>query len=286
MALTHIQREALTKKIAQKARGVWGGLKNINGAPSTNERSQDALNEFITLERMQRRIKHPIKNWNFGVSALSATSDVTPRGERHLLKLAQASAMFDQFCVGVTVNPETRRLFIALRRLDLTEKSLLPEIDTITQVLDELSVNSPASTFYLNLEHEDKSATWFDFGGASPVELHEEDMPHCTELLEDYADGFVLVYGYHASTTVIASTQAALTNAVGVTVEGKLQTRHELSIPFREEPMDSLTRQVGHFYRSLQTGRTTSFVPPSELNKRRAAAKASRKASRKSRKRG
>jgi len=279
MALTHIQREQAIQSIALKAKGRF---RTPNKAALPLEARPaptiDQIRDLFSIKRMTERFEEPAVTWNFGVSRLTADTEATETDQRHLKHLGKASAMFDQFCVGISVDPLKKRLYVAFQREDLTAQSRLPDEDTVTQVMDELAVNSTASSFYTYMEHTDGSVTWCDFGSPDPVQLGGDDEAYCFNLLEQHDGGFVLVYQYSACFCMVSNDVEDMAKGVGVRIDGTVQTRHQISLPYRDMPMQDLVSQVGQYYRSLQSARTMEFVPSKVRNKNRIASKAQRKA--------
>jgi hypothetical protein len=283
MALSHIQREQFTKALSLKVKGRFKPTTQVVAQPAKSE--EELQLEAETIAKMTARFQTPVTTWNFGVSRLTDTIDATEQDQLHLKNLGKASAMFDQFCVAFSVNPARNRLYVALQRTDATEQSKLPEVDTVTAVMDELAINSRSSSFYVYMEHDDGTVTWCDFGSPDPVELSGDDNEYCYDLLDPYDGGFALVYKYSACFCMVSDSIEDMTKGVGVRIDGDLKTRHQLSIPHRELPMQDLVSQVGQYYRSLQTARTVNFVDDKERVKRRAKKKAAKKVASKARRR-
>lgn len=239
-------------------------------------RQQDAI------EQLHARFAAPISQWHLGVSRLSLGPSAGDATARHLKHLAKGSALFDQFCVGFSVDTSAQRIYAAFRLTDQSETAKLPDADTLSDVFCELAYHSPESSMYLYVEHEDGGLTWCDFG-AEPVPIETSDMDVCADLLADYPDGVVLTFSYKLCFSLRAETLEELTEAVGVEIDGETTTRHHLTLPHRETAMNELTLEVGNYYRSLQASRVVNFVDTGTRIKRRAADKAKRKLQKKAR---
>lgn len=269
-----------SRRATQRRSRVEPPLADANGRPTHYLIEQ--LQEYMSVAHLKSRFEKPITEWSLGVSYLTGDSTPDERTSKILKSMGKASALFDQFCVGVSVDPIRERVYVALRLVDIEEKARLPDEDTAANVMDELVYNAANSSMYIYMAHDDGEVTWCDFG-AEPVRPDEQDELVCADLLEDYDDGLVLTYTYRQCFCFAARDMSNLIAGVGVQVDGEMQSKHHLSLPHRTTALDVLTQEVGHFYRSLQAPRVRNFVSDSERNKRRAASKVKRKQVKKAR---
>lgn len=291
MSLRHQPVQPLDNPVRQAlARSSQRSLTRRPDVTAVNRSADDSLDSQLAhtlrqqdaLERLHERLLDPAKQWHIGVTRLSLGPDADDATTRHLKHLAKGSALFDQFCVGLSVDTTSQRLYLAFRLVDLSGMAQLPDEDTLSDVFCELAYHCPESSLYVFMEHADGTLTWCDFG-AEPVALEAPDMQACAELLQEHPDGVVVAFSYKLCFSLRADTLDDLREAVGVKVDGEVRTRHELTAPHRSVPLNELTLEVGNYYRALQNGRVVSFAKGSRVAKRRAAEKAKRKQQKKAR---
>lgn len=290
MALSSAQIATVQKAMASKPVGRFvkrASVTKINPSQAAQPTVTNAQLVTAThLSKLHDVLSSDLESWNMGMTHLLATGKATDTQAKHLHHLARASTFFDQFCVGLSVNTQHQRVYFAFQRLHPEGVYHLPSEDIVTGALDDLAQSTRLFSFYAYLRHTDGLRTWVDFSAVDPVPYDASiDEEYASSALEGIDGGFVLGFSYHAMFVATAEDDAELSKSVGVISEGEHKTKYHLTEAYKDVPPTELSQRVGEYRRSMQAAKNERQMSGIARPKRSAAAKANKKAAKKSRKR-
>ena len=298
MALSSAQIATVQRAMASKPAGRFvkkASVTKIN--PANKPLPSVTHTQLITalhMSKLHSVINGDIESWHMGMTHLLATGQATDDQTKHLHHLARASAFFDHFCVGISINTEHQRVYFAFQRLshrDIAEGSSegiaqLPDEDIVTGAIDDLVQSTRLFSFYTYLRHTDGSRTWVDFSGVDPVPYTGSiDEAYCHAALDGIDGGFVLGFSYHAMFVASADNDTELSKGVGLLCEGEYKTKYHLAEAYQDVPPPELSQRVGEYRRSMQAAKNARQMAGLTRSKRSSAVKANKKAAKKARKR-
>lgn len=290
MALSSAQIADVQRVMASKTAGRFVKRASVTKITPTNKPQPNVtIAQLVTamhLNKLHDVLNSNIESWNMGMSHLLASGQASDAQAKHLHHLARASAFFDQFCVGISVNTKDQRVYLAFQRINQAGDAQLPDEDIVTGALDDLSQSSRVFSFYTYVRHVDGLRSWIDFSGTDPVPYDSSiDEQYCHAALDGIDGGFVLAFSYHSMFVATSENDVELSKCVGVFSEGEYKTKYHLSEAFQDVAPTELSLRVGEYRRSMQAAKNVRQMSGTTRTKRSSATKANKKAAKKARKR-
>ncbi|MCP4526654.1 MAG: hypothetical protein GY833_12185 [Aestuariibacter sp.] len=291
MALSSAQVAVVQRAMASKPIGRFVKKAPMNKIIPTSQPQQPVVTnaQLVTamhLSKVHDVLNSEIESWHMGMSHLLMTGQASDDQAKHLHHLARASAFFDQFCVGISVNTKDQRVYLAFQRLNHAGEAMLPDEDIVTGALDDLSQSTSRFSFYAYIRHADGLRSWIDFSGTDPVPYDERiDAEYCHAALDGIDGGFVVAFKYYSMFVATAENDTELSKGVGVISDGEYKTKYHLSEPFQDVAPTELSQRVGEYRRSMQAAKNARQMSGLTRKKRTPAQRANKKAASKARKR-
>ncbi|MDK1290181.1 hypothetical protein [Pseudoalteromonas umbrosa] len=289
MSLSSVQVADVQRAMANKHAGRFMMKAPINN-PMPRGKAKPMISTAQLISAMHNSkldavFNSRIDSWHMGMSHLLAAGHTTDAQAKHLHHLARASALFDQFCVGLSVNTTEQRVYLAFQLINHAGEAQLPSEDVVASAIDDLAQSTRLFSFYTYVQHSDGKRSWCDFSGVDPVAYQSAiDQSYCEAALADIDGGFVLTFSYHALYVATCDNDTELSKGVGVISEGAYKTKYHLSEPYQDTSPGELSLRVGEYRRSMQAAQNVRIMSCTTRNKRSSATKANKKAAAKARK--